>query len=156
MAGAVVGDGGMAGAVSTAAARLAKTAWIASTIWSLSGLVTWASAPASSPLRRVSSEISDENNTVTVSGVSGTGFTSGDNTASLVPGGGGHVYKLFFTVGNVFDIDTITLTFTLDNHAVTSINIDTVGTPEPSTLALFGLGLLGTGIWVRRRRKRAA
>jgi len=52
--------------------------------------------------------------------------------------------------------DTITSVtvkyFLTDVGAGSSVDIDTVANPEPGTLALFGAGLVGLGLYVRRRR----
>jgi PEP-CTERM motif len=48
-------------------------------------------------------------------------------------------------------ISTVTVLFTFTGAA--EIYLDTFASPEPGTLALFGAGLLGLGVWVRRRKK---
>lgn len=42
--------------------------------------------------------------------------------------------------------------FLTDIGSGASVDVDTVATPEPATFALFGAGLLGLGLYVRRRR----
>ena len=66
------------------------------------------------------------------------------------------------TVDANFDwanVEGILITFTLNNPAGTGartpIQIDAIANPEPTTLALFGLGILGLGAVVRRRRRGA-
>lgn len=47
-------------------------------------------------------------------------------------------------------ITSVNVKFTL--AAGSYFTLDSFGAPEPGTLALFGVGLLGLGIWSRRRR----
>ncbi len=51
---------------------------------------------------------------------------------------------------------TVTLNFAWAGGIGNSITINAIANPEPSTLALFGLGALGIAAGVRRRRKRRA
>jgi len=67
------------------------------------------------------------------------------------------------TVAGGFDwlnIEGLLITFTLTNPVGTGVRstlqIDAVANPEPTTIALFGLGLLGLGAVTRRRRRRRA
>ncbi len=59
--------------------------------------------------------------------------------------------NFLFTEGDVFDRIVLVSTnwaFESDNHAFGSI---ATSVPEPGTLALFGLGLMGLGVMARRR-----
>lgn len=65
-----------------------------------------------------------------------------------------------YSVAGSFDwanVEGLLIQFTLLNPVAsgsrTSIRIDAVSNPEPGTLALFGLGILGLGAAVRRRRR---
>lgn len=55
------------------------------------------------------------------------------------------------------DVVGLRVTFQLDNPGTTNratIKIDAIANPEPGTLALFGLGVLGLGGAIARRRRR--
>lgn len=70
------------------------------------------------------------------------GTALGDQTAA---GSNRYVNFLFDTTFNRVDFSTTQFAFETDNHAFATV-------PEPATLGLFGLGLLGTSL-VRRRKK---
>jgi hypothetical protein len=93
------------------------------------------------------------------------------NNGSLVGGfGGSEIFPLqanggqtswaanryvnfFFNAGDVFDRIVLTSTnyaFESDNHAFANIK---KSVPEPGTMALFGLGLMGLGVTARRRQE---
>ena len=59
--------------------------------------------------------------------------------------------NFLFTEGDFFDRIVLVSTnwaFESDNHAFGNI---TTSVPEPGTLAMFGLGLMGLGVVARRR-----
>ena len=67
-------------------------------------------------------------------------------------------YRVFFDDATVLPsqrdkVIVARITFSFNN--VSTINVDGVSTPEPGTFALFGLGLLGLGgaMWRRRKKK---
>jgi hypothetical protein len=75
-----------------------------------------------------------------------TNFDARDDYQTIQPG---------FSFGN---IQQIAISFSLVNAGTQNnarIQIDAIANPEPSTLALFGLGVLGLTGLVRRRRRRA-
>ena len=57
-------------------------------------------------------------------------------------------YDIYILVGDAVD------TLATSAFFVDDIQLNVI--PEPATLALFGLGLVGVGVVVRRRRRRAA
>jgi hypothetical protein len=63
----------------------------------------------------------------------------------------GTSYSVFFE-----NLSGITLGHRVNVTARLTLNSEPDGVPEPSTLGLFGLGLLGLGQAVRRRAKRAS
>jgi voltage-gated potassium channel Kch len=79
---------------------------------------------------------------ITGSNVIAAGTALGDQTA---PGSNRYVNFLFDTSFDRIDFSTTQYAFESDNHAFASV-------PEPATLGLFGLGLLGAGM-ARRRKK---
>ena len=50
----------------------------------------------------------------------------------------------------------VRLTFLYTGGSATSINVRAVANPEPGTIALFGLGVVGAAVALRARRKAAA
>ena len=101
------------------------------------------------------SAVSTNSMVVNTGPVSGTTVTMFDLTQFQSQSDYGTVQNGF----NWTNIQRLIITFTLDNPvgtgARTPINIDAVSNPEPTTLALFGLGLLGLGAVTRRRRRGA-
>jgi hypothetical protein len=86
------------------------------------------------------------------------GFDGSDIFPLLANGGqtswaSNRYVNFFFDSGDVFDRIVLTSTnyaFESDNHAFANIRRSV---PEPGTMALFGLGLMGLGVTARRRRK---
>ena len=79
---------------------------------------------------------------ITGSDVIAQGTALGDQTA---PGSNRYVNFLFDTAFDRIDFSTTQFAFESDNHAFASV-------PEPATLGLFGLGLLGSAVARRRRQ----
>lgn len=85
------------------------------------------------------------------------GFDGGDIFPLLANGGqtswaSNRYVNFFFTGGSLFDRIVLTSTnyaFESDNHAFGNIR---KSVPEPATMALFGLGLMGLGVTTRRRK----
>jgi hypothetical protein len=60
--------------------------------------------------------------------------------------------NFLFTEGDLFDRIVLVSTnwaFESDNHAFGNV---TTSVPEPATLVMFGLGLMGLGVMARRRQ----
>ncbi|HEY5755903.1 MAG TPA: PEP-CTERM sorting domain-containing protein [Steroidobacter sp.] len=72
------------------------------------------------------------------------GVALGNQTA---PGSNRYVNFFFDTTFDRIDFATTNFAFESDNHAFAKTSV-----PEPATLGLFGIGLLGAGL-ARRRRK---
>lgn len=66
----------------------------------------------------------------------------------MSPGSNRYVNFLFDTTFDRVDFSTTNFAFESDNHAFANVSV-----PEPATLGLFGLGLLGAGL-ARRRKAR--
>ena len=96
----------------------------------------------------VTAQIVSYTSGATTTGVAGTVVTLPKITGNT------RVVLPFSLPGTGTDIDAVTVKFTMTGFA--RFNLDAFGTPEPGTFALFGAGLLGMGIWARRRRKRKA
>lgn len=85
-------------------------------------------------------------------------FDGGDIFPLLANGGqtswaSNRYVNFFFDAGSLFDRIVLTSTnyaFESDNHAFGNIR---TAVPEPATLALFGLGLMGLGVTARCRRR---
>ncbi len=58
----------------------------------------------------------------------------------------------FALPGSGTTITAVNVKFTFTGYA--RYNLDAFGTPEPGTFVLFGAGLLGLGVWARKRRRR--
>ena len=80
--------------------------------------------------------------TITGTDVIAAGTALGDQSAA---GSNRYVNFLFDTSFDRIDFSTTQFAFESDNHAFASV-------PEPATLGLFGLGMLGAGV-ARRRKK---
>lgn len=86
------------------------------------------------------------------------GGFDGDDIFPLLANGGqtswasNRYVNFFFTGGSLFDRIVLTSTnyaFESDNHAFGNIR---KSVPEPATMAVFGLGLMGLGMAARRRK----
>lgn len=73
------------------------------------------------------------------------GTALGDQTAA---GSNRYVNFLFDTTFDRIDFSTTNFAFETDNHAFAATSV-----PEPATLGLLGMGLLGAGMARRRRRQ---
>jgi hypothetical protein len=91
-------------------------------------------------------------------GASLIGSFNGADIFSLMANGGqsswasNRYVNFLFTDGDLFDRIVLVSTnwaFESDNHAFGNV---TTSVPEPATLAMFGLGLIGLGMMARRRR----
>ncbi len=91
-------------------------------------------------------------------GASLIGSFNGADIFSLMANGGqsswasNRYVNFLFTDGDLFDRIVLVSTnwaFESDNHAFGNV---TTSVPEPATLAMFGLGLIGLGMMARRRQ----
>jgi hypothetical protein len=93
------------------------------------------------------------------------GYASGSGTATGIPGstllvpGRNRFRPTGFALVNSFNVgtyDSVRVTFVFNTGtAADRLQIDMIANPEPGTIALFGLGALGLGAMVRRRRNAA-
>jgi hypothetical protein len=56
------------------------------------------------------------------------------------------------TIGRIRFTDTVGVAGP-DNFGINQLSLAAAAVPEPSTLALTGLGMLGLGVWLKRRKK---